>query len=74
MLISSRLLYGTAFYILVVSLLVSVKPSLIFERTGKPKAFGIGRNKTLFAFGGVSAMLASICFFIFAWIDIVFGA
>jgi Co/Zn/Cd efflux system component len=72
-LITSRLAYGAAFYTMVIMLLSVAKPSLIFERDGRPKPFGMGRNKTLFAFGTATVVLAAVCFYMFAWIDLVFG-
>ena len=70
---TARLAYSIAFYVLVAVLVIVMKPSMIFERNGNPRTFGIGRNKTTFAFGTLCVVLAILCFYMFAWIDLVFG-
>jgi Co/Zn/Cd efflux system component len=71
--VTSRLAYSVVFYALVIALLILAKPSLVFKKDGKPKPFGMGRNETIFAFGTATVVLAILCFYAFAWIDLVFG-
>jgi hypothetical protein len=62
------------FFVLCMALLVIAKPAFIFDsRTGKPLPFGVGEGKTLYSLGIVTATLAIIAFYFFAWIDMIFS-
>ena len=69
-----RVVYSTAFYVLCIALLVAARPSVMFDRSGNPKPFGIGKRKSVFAFGTACVGLAVLCFYTFALIDLVFNA
>lgn len=71
--INSRIVYSVAFYVLVMILLVTSRPSAIFERDGRIKQFGVGYEKTMFSLGVFSVVLAVASFYIFCIIDLVFG-
>lgn len=70
--INSRVVYSVLFYILVMTLILIAKPSLMFDKKGEVKRFGIGDDKTMFSVGVLTALLAIISFYIFCIIDIVF--
>ena len=68
-------MYAILFYILLLVLIVISKPSLMFERDGELKPFGIGDgngNKTIFSFGVFTIVVAILCFYTFCIIDLVF--
>ena len=71
--INSRLLYSVLFYVLLMYLIMLSKPSVIFEKNGVLKEFGIGYDKTMFSFGVFSVVLAVVSFYIFCIIDLVFS-
>lgn len=71
--ISSRIVYSVAFYVLVMVLLVTSRPSYIFERDGSIKPFGVGYEKTMFSLGVFSVVLAIFSFYLFCVIDLVFA-
>ena len=54
-------------------LIMLSKPSVIFEKNGTLREFGIGYDKTMFSFGVFSVVLAIISFYIFCIIDMVFS-
>jgi hypothetical protein len=70
--LSTRVVYSVLFYSLTQLLLVTAKPSVIFERNGDIKPFGVGSHKTMFSYGVFSVVLAILCFYVFALIDLVF--
>ena len=70
--LNARIIYATLFYILLLTLVVISKPSMVFERNGSIKQFGIGNDKTMFSLGIFSAVIAIISFYTFTLIDIVF--
>lgn len=70
--LNTRLIYATAFFVLLISLIATVKPSLFFERDGKIKPFGIGDDKTMFSFGVITVVLAILSFYFFCVIDVIF--
>lgn len=71
--INSRVVYSIVFYILFMYLLILMRPSVIFERDGSLKEFGVGYDKTMFSLGVFSVVLAVLSFYIFCIIDLVFS-
>lgn len=70
--LNSRIIYSILFYILLMVLITISKPSVIFEKDGSLKMFGVGYDKTMFSFGVFSVVLAILSFYVFCIIDLVF--
>lgn len=70
--LNSRIVYSIVFYVLLMVLITISKPSVIFEKDGSLKLFGVGYDKTMFSFGVFSVVLAIVSFYIFCIIDLVF--
>jgi hypothetical protein len=71
---AARVIYSVLFFILCMLLVVVSKPSFIFDKeTGQPLPFGVGDDKTLYSLGVVTATLAILSFYFFAWIDMIFS-
>jgi hypothetical protein len=70
--INSRVVYSLMFFLLLMVLIVVSKPSMIFNREGSLKQFGIGEEKTMFSLGVLTVVLAILSFYTFCIIDIVF--
>ena len=70
--LNSRIVYSVVFYVLLMVLITISKPSVIFEKDGSLKLFGVGYDKTMFSFGVFSVVLAIVSFYIFCIIDLVF--
>lgn len=70
--INTRIIYSILFYVLLLILIVISKPSVIFNKDGSIKHFGIGDNKTMFSLGVFTIVLAIISFYIFCLIDMIF--
>lgn len=71
--INSRIVYSVLFYILTMILIVTAKPSIMFEKDGNIKPFGVGYEKTMFSMGVFSVVFAILSFYIFCIIDLVFS-
>lgn len=71
--LNQRVIYSIMFYALIVSLLFVAKPTLMFDRAGNFKSFGIGGSKTVFSFGIFVTVTAMVSFYMFTIIDLVFG-
>lgn len=71
--VAPRVVYSALFYTLSMLLLIASKPSLMFNQHGKPIAFGLGTDKTLFSLGATTVALAIVSFYVFALIDLIFG-
>lgn len=71
--INQRVLYSSIFYILVVVLLIVSKPSLMFDKKGNLKQFGVNEEQTIFHLGVFVVALSIVSFYIFAFIDLFFG-
>ena len=69
-----RWLFALTLYILIIYLLITLQPSLMFDSYGKPKEFGIGSNegKSVFAPAFVFPVLAILCYFISSIIQFIF--
>lgn len=73
MIINTRIIYSILFYILFIILIVLAQPSIMFEKNGEIKGFGVGDEKrTIFSFGVFTIVIAIISFYIFALIDVIF--
>lgn len=70
--LNTRLLYAIVFFILLIALLFTTKPSLIFNQDGSLKPYGVGEDKTMFSFGVFTVVLAILSFYFFCIIDLVF--
>jgi len=53
-------------------LIIVSKPSVIFERDGSIKPFGVGIDKTMFSMGVFAVVGAIISFYMFCIIDLIF--
>jgi hypothetical protein len=71
--VNSRIVYATLFYVLLVVLIVLAKPSIIFEKDGSIKPFGVGEDKTMFSLGVFSIVLAIVSYYIFCLVDMIFA-
>ena len=59
-------------YVLIVYLLITLKPPIMFDSYGKPKEFGIGEDgKSVLAPVFVFPVLAILCYFIASMIEFV---
>jgi hypothetical protein len=86
-LVVPRVIYGSLFFVLSSVLLVLTQPSFAFYSDGvkkerRLKQFGwsegndaaaAAAEKTFFALSAVIPTTAIICFFVFAWVDMVFS-
>lgn len=70
--LNTRLIYAIAFFILLISLISTMKPLLLFNHLGHVRSFGIGDDKTMFSFGVVTAVVAILSFYFFCVIDVIF--
>jgi len=71
--VNSRIVYATLFYVLLVILIVLAKPSIIFDKDGSIKPFGVGEDKTMFSLGVFSIVLAIVSYYIFCLVDMIFA-
>lgn len=69
-----RILYSVVFYLLCMSLVLTWKPSMVFDRDGRPKGYGVERGETVFSLGVLSVVMAIVCFYAFALVDYLFQA
>ena len=70
---NSRVVYSVMFFILLLTLLYMCKSSIMFEKNGKMKPFGLNSEQTLFSFGIFTIVLAIASFYLFCIIDLLFG-
>lgn len=70
--LNTRLLYSIVFFVLLITLVQTSKPSIIFGQDGSLRPFGIGEHKTMFSFGVFTVVLAVLSFYFFCVIDVVF--
>ena len=65
--VRQRIVYATAFYALLMTLVIAAKPSALFDAdTGDIRPFGVSRNdQTVFSLGVVTVVLAVLSFYLF---------
>ena len=66
MIIIPRWLFAFTLYALIIYLLITLQPALMFDSYGKPKEFGIGfsEGKSVFAPAFTFPVIAILCSFI----------
>ena len=72
MLFNKRTIYALLFYVLIVTLIVISKPSLMFNQSGSVKPFGLGNEKTILSLGIFCAVMAVMCSYVFTLVDVIF--
>lgn len=72
-LLNGRILYAILFYVLLILLLVMAKPSIMFDRDGSIRPFGVGEEKTMFSVGVFSVVLALVSYYVFCLVDMIFA-
>ena len=50
MIFNNRVKYTLLIYLVVVMIIIITRPKFMFKKNGEFKAFGIGKNKTVFPF------------------------
>jgi hypothetical protein len=70
--LNTRLLYSTVFFVLLIMLIYTSKPHVIFDTNGDVRPFGIGDDKTMFSFGVFTVVIAILSFYFFCVIDVIF--
>ena len=67
-----RIIYSILFYTLCMTIIILTKPNPVFDPISqKPRAFGLGSDKSLFTLGTATVMISLASFYIFTFIDIV---
>ena len=66
-------LFALMLYLLIIYLIITLQPSIMFDAYGKPKEFGIGteQGKSVLAPIFVFPVLAIICYFIASTLQFV---
>jgi hypothetical protein len=71
--LNMRIVHSVLFYVLLMVLIFISKPSIMFEKNGDLKPFGVGYDKTMFSFGVFTVILAIMSFYVFCIIDVIFA-
>ena len=71
--VNSRIIYSASFFILLMILIFISKPSIVFDKEGNIRPFGIGYDKTMFSFGVFTVVMAVMSFYLFCIIDMMFN-
>lgn len=68
-----RWLFALTLYVLIIYLIITLQPSIMFDSYGKPKQFGIGTNegKSVLAPAFIFPIIAIICYFIASMIQFI---
>ena len=54
-------------YLLIISLIIYLKPKMIFTKNGKIKSWGLSDNKTIYPLGLVVLVIAILCYFFISY-------
>jgi hypothetical protein len=66
-----RVFYSSLFFVLVITLVIFLRPSIVFDPDGSIRPFGFGDRDTILPFGVVIVIAAVISMFLFAWVDLI---
>lgn len=70
-LLSPRVIYSVAFYLLTVALICVARPSVAFRPDGRIKQFGVGEGSSIFSLGVLCSAVAVLCFYAFCMVDVL---
>jgi hypothetical protein len=73
-LIPARVVYSTAFFVLLMGLLIVLRPASVFTDEGDPVPFGVGSGRTMFPLGVITVVAALTSMYAFALVDLIQGA
>ncbi len=68
-----RVIYSLLFYLLLITLIMTAKPSVVFAPDGAIKPFGVARDMTMCPLGVVTVLCAILSSYVFTLIDVVYG-
>ena len=71
--LQSRVMYSIIFYILMMVLIITLKPKIMFTKEGHIKQFGVNKYETIYSLGVFCVVSAILTFYIFCLIDFVFS-
>ncbi len=66
-------MYSILFFCLLMTLIIVIKPKLMFTTENEIKHFGIKSDETIYSLGVFTIVSAIITFYIFCWIDMIFS-
>ena len=62
--LNNKMLVSLVLFLILFAILLTYKPTLIFDKNGKPREFGIGyKNKTILPFWLMVIILAIVSYF-----------
>lgn len=73
MFINKRLIMSISFFVLSMLLIITSKPSFLFNSDGSIKEFGLDTNQTIYSLGVFVVTLCIIVFYIFSMIDLMYN-
>ena len=73
MFINKRLIMSISFFVLSMLLIITSKPSFLFNPDGSIKEFGLDTNQTIYSLGVFVVTLCIIIFYIFSMIDLMYN-
>jgi len=73
MFINKRLIMSISFFVLSMLLIITSKPSFLFNSDGSIKEFGLDTNQTIYSLGVFVVTLCIIIFYIFSMIDLMYN-
>ena len=69
--INSRIIYSIIVFILFMLLITINKPSIMFDKNGNIKNFGIENDETIYSVGVFTIVFSVLIFYIFSLIDLL---
>ena len=69
----SRIVYSCITLVIIMLLLSTIRPSVMFNSNGSLKEFGFGEDKTLYSLSTFSVVIAMILFYFFSLTDMIFA-
>ncbi len=73
MFFNKRLIMSISFFVLSMLLIITTKPSFLFNSDDSIKEFGLDTNQTIYSLGVFVVTLCIIIFYIFSMIDLMYN-
>lgn len=61
---NKKLQISIILYLIIVGILVFINPNFFYNKDGKIKVFGLGKNKTMFPLWLVIFVIAVLCYYV----------
>lgn len=67
---SNRIWFSLVLFLTVISIIIIIRPSFMFDENNNVRSFGLENSKTLFSFGLICIVLPFLIFYLISFLNV----